>query len=366
MDETASDVRATDRQRRLERQGSLWEYATTVWNGFEVFVTVGAGLAAHSLALVAFGLDSCIEVFASLVVLWHLGGATEQEDPARARRAMRLIGWAFVVLGAYLVGSAVHGFAARTHPDSSPVGTVFMAATVVMMFVFAWGKRRTGLALGNRPLIANATMGFLDGCLAAGVFTALVLDTTVGWWWADPLAAGLVAIVALSEAREAFTHKGGFDGEIARDDPRAADVCALLDRHRAFADFHSPPEDVHALDLDGLLEPNVTFFTCREDGALLGIGAIRTLDDVHAELKSMHTVEEARGRGVGRAMVEHLLGVARERGVERVSIETGTQDAFAPARALYARLGFEPCPPFGDYVDSRNSVCMTLRLDGPR
>jgi putative acetyltransferase len=150
------------------------------------------------------------------------------------------------------------------------------------------------------------------------------------------------------------------DGTITPDDPRAADVRELPERHLAFANEHSPPEDVHALDLEGLLAPDVSFFSCRVAGELLGVGALRRLDAEHVELKSMHTAETARGRGVGTAMVEHLLGVARAHGARRVSIETGTMAAFAPARALYTRAGFEPCPPFADYFESPNSICMTL------
>ena len=152
------------------------------------------------------------------------------------------------------------------------------------------------------------------------------------------------------------------NGSIAADDPRAEDVRALLERHLAFARGHSPPEDAHALDADGLADPDVTFFSYRADGHLLAVGALKRLDDGHAEVKSMHTIERARGRGIGRAMVEHLLAVARERGFRRVSLETGAMDAFAPARALYAGAGFEPCGPFGDYGPSRNSVFMTLPL----
>jgi divalent metal cation (Fe/Co/Zn/Cd) transporter len=191
-------------QGRLERQGRRWEYATTGWNSLEAVVAISSGLAAHSMGLVAFGLDSCVEVFASLVVLWHLGGANEQLNPARAHRAMRLIAVAFAALAVYLTGDVIHGLLARTHPASSPVGMAFMAATVAVMFVFAWGKRRTGLALGNRPLVANASMTLLDGCLAASILAALILDSAVGWWWTDPLAAGLVAVVALNAAREAW------------------------------------------------------------------------------------------------------------------------------------------------------------------
>lgn len=154
------------------------------------------------------------------------------------------------------------------------------------------------------------------------------------------------------------------EGQISVDDPRAPDVVDLLQRHLTFAHSHSPPRDVHALDLDGLLDPAVTFFSFRRDGQLLAVGALKQLDRHHAELKSMHTAQAARGRGIGRAMVEYLIGVARERGCRRVSLETGTMAAFAPARSLYASAGFEPCAPFGDYHPSLNSTCMTLVLDG--
>jgi putative acetyltransferase len=151
-------------------------------------------------------------------------------------------------------------------------------------------------------------------------------------------------------------------GVIAVDDPRAEDVMALLAAHLAFANEHSPPDDVHALDLAGLLDPEVAFFSYREAGRLLAIGALRRIDPDHAEVKSMHTAREARGRGIGRAMVAHLIGVARARGFRRLSLETGTMAAFEPARALYSSMGFVPCEPFGSYFHSRNSTCMTLAL----
>ena len=150
--------------------------------------------------------------------------------------------------------------------------------------------------------------------------------------------------------------------DIAVDDPRADDVRALLARHLAFAHEHSPPEDVHALDLSGLLDPTVTFFSARRGPDLVGIGALKELDDEHGELKSMHTAAAERGQGVGRAIVDHVLRVARVRGYRRVSLETGTMEAFAPARSLYAGVGFTPCGPFGDYTLSPNSTFMTLTL----
>lgn len=152
------------------------------------------------------------------------------------------------------------------------------------------------------------------------------------------------------------------EGKIAIDDPRAADVRELLERHLAFAHTHTPRQDVHALDTDGLLDPAVSFYSFRLDGELLAVGALKELGQRHAELKSMHTAQAARGRGIGRAMLEHLIGLARDRGCVRVSLETGTMAAFAPARALYASAGFVPCGPFGDYRPSPSNTFMTLWL----
>jgi putative acetyltransferase len=152
---------------------------------------------------------------------------------------------------------------------------------------------------------------------------------------------------------------------ISIDDPRASDVRGLVERHLEFARSHKPPGDVHALAADGLLDPAITFFSYRAGGELLAVGALRRLDRRHAELKSMHTAEAARGRGIGRAMVAHLIGVARDRGFGRVSLKTGSQPAFAPARSLYTSAGFTPCGPFGDYRPSRHSTFMTLSLGGP-
>ena len=146
---------------------------------------------------------------------------------------------------------------------------------------------------------------------------------------------------------------------ITVDDPRRADVRDVLVAHLRLAHEVTPPEGVHALDVDGLLDPTVVFFSARSDDVVVAVGALKHLDESHAELKSMHVVESARRGGVGRAMVGHLLAVAAERGYRRVSLETGTMDAFAPARALYAAAGFEPCEPFGEYVASATSACMT-------
>ena len=149
---------------------------------------------------------------------------------------------------------------------------------------------------------------------------------------------------------------------VERDDPLAADVIALLEQHLDFARAQSPPEDVHALDPASLSAQTISFYSVRDDGDILGVGALQRLDGSHAELKSIHTAERARGKGVGRAIVAHLIEVAAEQGYERVSLETGTMEAFAPSRRLYASFGFEVCEPFGDYFESPNSICMSLKL----
>ena len=150
---------------------------------------------------------------------------------------------------------------------------------------------------------------------------------------------------------------------IAPDDPRSDDVRTLLEAHLALMRATSPPEDVHALDVDALCSPSISFFGYRDGPDLLAVGALKQLDAEHGELKSMHTAAAARGRGIGAAMVEHLLAVARGKGLSRVSLETGSMDAFVPARTLYARYGFAECCPFGDYSPSPNSTFMTLELE---
>jgi putative acetyltransferase len=150
---------------------------------------------------------------------------------------------------------------------------------------------------------------------------------------------------------------------ITIDDPRRADVLALLQRHLTFCLSETPPEHSFALDADGLAEPAVAFFSYRDaDDTLLGIGAIKELDPGQAELKSMHTAAEARGRGVGRALLDHLLSVARSRGYHRVSLETGTTPGFTAARAMYEAAGFLPAGPFADYVRTGDNTFYALAL----
>lgn len=155
--------------------------------------------------------------------------------------------------------------------------------------------------------------------------------------------------------------------QIDRDDPARADVHQLLSEHLADMFATSPAESVHALDQSALSGPSITFWTAREDGGLLGCGALKLLDSApglgrHGEIKSMRTTASARGRGVATLMLRHILDDARTRKLERVLLETGSEEYFAPARRLYFRHGFTECPPFADYVLDPNSVFMELRL----
>lgn len=142
-------------------------------------------------------------------------------------------------------------------------------------------------------------------------------------------------------------------------DPR---IIALLRIHLAKAREETPPESVHALDLAGLQAPEITFWAAWEDGLLLGVGALLELAPDHGEIKSMHTAEAMRGRGVGGVLVRHIIATARARGYSRLSLETGAMDYFQAARALYRRHGFSQCAPFAGYVLDPNSVFMTLAL----
>jgi putative acetyltransferase len=143
------------------------------------------------------------------------------------------------------------------------------------------------------------------------------------------------------------------------DDPR---VIALLQTHLLRARAETARGSAHALDLSGLRSPDVTFWSAWEDGTLAGVGALRRLTADHGEVKSMHTAEPMRRRGVGAAILRHVIAAALARGMSRLSLETGAWPYFEPARALYARHGFVECPPFGDYRSDPNSVFMTLVL----
>jgi putative acetyltransferase len=149
---------------------------------------------------------------------------------------------------------------------------------------------------------------------------------------------------------------------IREDDLSGAEIQALIAAHLQNSSLHSPPESMHALNVAGLRAPDLTFWSVWDGPVLLGCGALKALDHAHGEIKSMHTVQRFRGRGIGARLLEHLIAEATRRGYRRLSLETGSMQAFAPARALYARYGFRDCPPFGDYREDPYSSFMTLEL----
>ncbi len=150
--------------------------------------------------------------------------------------------------------------------------------------------------------------------------------------------------------------------KIIVDDLSGPEIKALLQEHLDSMKLYSPPESIHALDLEALRRPEITFWTAWENGDLLGCGALKELDAQHGEIKSMRTSARHRRQGVAKALLVHILEESRRRGYKRLSLETGSHEAFAPARNLYAALGFKYCEPFADYHLDPYSVFMTMEL----
>jgi divalent metal cation (Fe/Co/Zn/Cd) transporter len=194
---TAEDVACDS----LLRRGFALEYTTLAWNVVGIAVLAVAAFSARSVALAGFGLDSLIEIGASTVVIWELSGTGE----ARRRRALRLIGIGFAALAVYLLVQSTWALADGHRAHHSPLGIAWTAVTAVVMFALAAGKTRTGVALGNPVLTTEGRVTLIDGLLALAVLLGLVLNTAVGWWWADPVAGYVLVYYALREVREIFT-----------------------------------------------------------------------------------------------------------------------------------------------------------------
>ncbi|GAA1972656.1 cation transporter [Kitasatospora viridis] len=187
--------------RALVRRGFALEYATLGWNVVGIVVLAVAAIAARSVALAGFGLDSLIEIGASTVVIWELSGTGE----ARQRRALRLIGVGFGLLALYLLAQSAVVLATGFHPHHSPLGIGWTAVTAGVMFALAAGKARTGAALDNPVLRTEGRVTLVDGLLAVAVLIGLVLNSALGWWWADPVASLVLVLYAVREVREIFS-----------------------------------------------------------------------------------------------------------------------------------------------------------------
>ncbi len=183
----------------LLRRGLLLEYLTIAWSVLSAFVATVAGVASDSVALIGFGLDSLIEVFAGVVVVWQLRGAPGGRD----RRALVLIGIAFVSLAGYVSAQVIIALLTSSRPQDSPAGIALTAGALTFMTLLGLAKRRTGSKLGNPVLLTEAKVTLIDAGLAATLLVGLVLNAALGWWWADPLAALGLAALAVKEGIEA-------------------------------------------------------------------------------------------------------------------------------------------------------------------
>jgi divalent metal cation (Fe/Co/Zn/Cd) transporter len=192
-------VPASPETDRLLRRGVRLEWATNGWNVMEVVVTVTLGIQARSLALVAFGLDSVVEIFASSVVIWNLHDTRSDPGDRRIHRSLRLIAVAFWVLAAFLCAASVRGLVLENRPEGSPLAIAYLALTACIMFGLSVLKRRIAQRIPSETLLAESAMTFLDGCLASSVLVALILNDALDWWWSDALAALVVAGFAVAE-----------------------------------------------------------------------------------------------------------------------------------------------------------------------
>jgi divalent metal cation (Fe/Co/Zn/Cd) transporter len=185
------------RRKALVRRGFVLEYLTLAWNVAGIAILAIAAIAARSVALAGFGLDSLIEIGASTVVIWELSGTAAN----RQRRGLRLIGYAFGTLAAYLLVQSTFVLVTGYHPRHSSLGIAWTAVTAVVMFVLAAGKARTGKALSNPVLRTEGRVTTIDGILAVAVLLGLILNAAAGWWWADPAAGYVLVYYAAREVR---------------------------------------------------------------------------------------------------------------------------------------------------------------------
>jgi divalent metal cation (Fe/Co/Zn/Cd) transporter len=207
--ENTADAAAAGRA-RLVRRAFLLEYFTVAWMVVEAAVAVASGVIAHSIALVAFGLDSVIELFAALVVIWQLRGLAEEQE-SKQRVALQLIAITFFVLAAYVTAEAVYDLARKARPEASIAGIALAAAALVVMPLLSIAKRRLGRRLENTALVADGMESMFCGVLAGILLLGLGLNAAFGLWWADAVVALVVAVFALREGWEAWreTSEGG-------------------------------------------------------------------------------------------------------------------------------------------------------------
>lgn len=191
--------------RRLGRRAQLLAAASVTYNGFEAAIAITAGLVAGSVALVGFGLDSIVEVSSGLIILWQFG---HRMPETRERQALRLMAFSFWALAAYVSFESLRTLLTGHRAESSPVGIGLAIASLLVMPFLSWAQRRTGRQLGSAAVVADSTQTLLCTYLSAVLLAGLVLNATLGWSWADPIAGLVIAAVAAKEGREAWRGEG--------------------------------------------------------------------------------------------------------------------------------------------------------------
>jgi divalent metal cation (Fe/Co/Zn/Cd) transporter len=200
---------ADARVHQLRRLALLLAGLTIGWNVLEAVVAIAAGVAAGSVALVGFGLDSTVEVLSACVVVWQFAGELRSgADERREHVALRLIAGTFFLLAAYVTVQAIRSLATGAEPDSSPVGVGLALASLVVMPLLAWGKLSVAGELGSNTLRADAKETLVCTWLSAALLAGLVLNAWLGWWWADPFAGLAIAALAVKEGTEAWRGDG--------------------------------------------------------------------------------------------------------------------------------------------------------------
>ena len=194
-----------EQRRRLGRRAQLLAGASVTYNLLEAVIAISAGLVAGSVALVGFGLDSVVEVSSGLIILWQF---RHRLPETRERQALRLLALSFFALAGYVTFESLRALIGGSHPDTSPVGIGLAIASLIVMPFLSWAQRRTGKALGSNAVVADSTQTLLCTYLSAVLLVGLVLNATLGWGWADPIAGLVIAAVAVREGIEAWRGEG--------------------------------------------------------------------------------------------------------------------------------------------------------------
>jgi divalent metal cation (Fe/Co/Zn/Cd) transporter len=194
-----------EQRRKLSRRAQLLAGASVTYNVIEAIVAITAGLVAGSVALVGFGLDSVVEVSSGLIILWQF---RHRLPESRERQALRMLAFSFFALAAYVTFESLRSLIGGSDPEVSPVGIGLAIASLIVMPFLSWAQRRTGTALGSNAVVADGTQTLLCTYLSAVLLVGLVLNATLGWGWADPIAGLVIAAVAVREGVEAWRGEG--------------------------------------------------------------------------------------------------------------------------------------------------------------